>query len=208
MAEGLPRIDVFAEDYAHEQFIRAMLIRLSRAQGMRIDIRTISAQGGHGRVLAELRLYRASLARGFVDRQPDGIIIASDSNCSPYSTTRGKLADAAGPELLSRAVIACPNPHVERWYMADPPSFSEVVGKQPRLGKRKCDRDRYKAILSKVVSDAGHPPTLGGIEFGPDIVSAMDLYRAGKNEGSLKHFVDQADGLLRRLSGHGHEVHT
>jgi hypothetical protein len=31
---------------------------------------------------------------------------------------------------------------------------------------------------------------LGGIEFAEDLVASMDLYRAGKNEKSLKHFVD------------------
>jgi hypothetical protein len=54
-------------------------------------------------------------------------------------------------------------------------------------------------MLANAVAQAGHPPTLGGIEFAADIVAAMDLYRAGKSEKSLKSFVDSATALLRSL---------
>ena len=83
--------------------------------------------------------------------------------------------------------------------MADPDSFRKVVGVRPQPGKRKCERELYKAMLSKAISQGGHPPTLGGIEFAREIVDAMDLYRAGKSEASLRHFVDDARGVLKRL---------
>ena len=47
----------------------------------------------------------------------------------------------------------------------------------------------------------GHPPTLGGIEFAAELVGEMDLYRAGENEPSLQHFIDdfrQAAILVKR----------
>jgi hypothetical protein len=39
--------------------------------------------------------------------------------------------------------------------------------------------------------------TLGGIEFAEEIVECMDLYRAGKDEPSLKHFIDELRSALR-----------
>jgi hypothetical protein len=99
--------------------------------------------------------------------------------------------------LKDRAVIACPDPHIERWFIADPPSFREAIGNQPKPGKKKCDRDRYKTILAKSVREAGHPSLLGGIEFAREIVDSMDLYRAGKADKSLKDFLDQLGQRLK-----------
>lgn len=101
---------------------------------------------------------------------------------------------------MAHAVVACPDPHVERWYMADPASFSEVVGMQVRPGKKKCDRGQYKDALARAVRAGGHPTTLGGVEFGTDLVEAMDVYRGGKNEKSLKHFVDGLRAQLARVA--------
>ena len=39
--------------------------------------------------------------------------------------------------------------------------------------------------------------TLGGAEFADDIVEHMDLFVAGKNEPSLKHFWDEVKALMR-----------
>lgn len=67
----------------------------------------------------------------------------------------------------------------------------------PKVGRKKCERHRYKTVLARAIVEAGHPPTLGGIEFAREIVEAMDLYRAGRAEASLKHFVDVAIARLR-----------
>ena len=100
-------------------------------------------------------------------------------------------------QLKPRTVIACPEPHIERWYLADPESFRTVVGFRPNPGRKKCDRGRYKQMLAQAVVKGGFPPTLGGVEFAPDIVDAMDLYRAGRAEHSLKDFQTRLTQLLR-----------
>ena len=66
-------------------------------------------------------------------------------------------------------------------------------------GGKKCERGFYKGVLAKAVRDGGHPPTLGGIEFASEIVAAMDLFRAGKTESSLKHFLEAATARIRLL---------
>lgn len=194
-------VDVFAEDYAHEAFLRPLLLRLAGDENVDIDVRVISAKGGHPRVLQELALFRRSIEKDLLTTTPDLVVIASDSNCSPYSSAYKGLVTATGETLKNKTVIACPDPHIERWYMADPQSFQQVIGAHPKVGKKKCDRDRYKTILARAISDGGHPATLGGAEFGAELVAALDLYRAGKNEKTLKHFIDGTRKALRSL-GH------
>jgi hypothetical protein len=96
-------------------------------------------------------------------------------------------------------IIACPDPHVERWYMVDPEGFASAVGVQPSVGKRKCKRDIYKALLANTIRQAGLLAPLGGIEFAPELVASMDLYRAGRNDKSLKGFTDDLRRALVRL---------
>ena len=81
--------------------------------------------------------------------------------------------------------------------MADPQSLRETLGAKVTLRRRKCERGIYKSQLVSALLAAGQVLTLDGIEFAPEIVAAMDLFRAGKNEPSLKHFVEGLKVLLR-----------
>jgi hypothetical protein len=179
-------VDIFVGDVAHERLLKPLIDRVAEDESVLVEVRVRVARGGHPRALSELDLYQRSVASGVAPR-PDVLVVAIDGNCA--RPARG----------ANTAAIACPDPHVERWYMADPASFTRIVGRTPRLGVRKCDRDRYKRILRETVTAAGHLALLGGIEFASDLVGAMDLYRAGKNEKSLKHFVDDLVAVLRRL---------
>jgi len=188
-------VDVFVEDRAHEALICALVARLARQQARAVDLRVRSARGGHSRVLGELKLYqRAVRIRGI----PEMLVVAIDANCKSYAATRAEIAAALDDELRELAAIACPDPHVERWYMADPAGFAKVVGRPVQPGRRKCERDLYKRVLSDAVTRAGHVPNLGGIEFAEDIVAEMDFHRAGRRERSLKAFLDDLSGLLKR----------
>ncbi len=193
-------VDLFVEDRAHEEFLKAMLVRLAREREKEVTLRVRSARGGHGRALEELSLYQKStlsLLPGITT--PDLLVVAIDANCVSFNKSRKDIEEKIDVPFKDRAIIACPDPHIERWYLADPDSFTQVVSCRPNIGRRKCERDRYKAILSKAIVDGGHPPTLGGIEFAREIVEAMDLYRASKAEKSLKHFLDQATSRLQSL---------
>jgi len=52
-------------------------------------------------------------------------------------------------------------------------------------------------MLAEAVADAGHPATLGGIEFARELVDAMNFYRAAKADSSLKHFLDEATARFK-----------
>ncbi len=192
-------VDLFVEDKAHEEFMKAMLNRIAKQEKKTIIQRVRTARGGHGRVQEELSLYQKSLKGGMIGNIPDILFIAIDANCKRFHKAKTHIESKIETDFAGRAIIACPDPHIERWYLSDLVSFAEVVGVRPRLGKKKCERDRYKTILSKAIKEAGYPPTLGGIEFAQEIVDNMDFYRAGKAENSLKNFLDDAISKIRSL---------
>jgi hypothetical protein len=194
-------VDIFVEDRAHEAFLVPMLQRIARDENIVVSPRVRSAWGGHGRAVAELKLYQRVVEKGAPGFAPPDLLIAGiDGNCSTFAKAKKAIQEATNTPFSDRLVVACPDPHVERWYLADPDSFKEVVGRRPTVAKKeKCLRDYYRAALASVVRKAGHPAMLGGIEFAQELVERMDLYRAGKNERSLKAFVDDLRGKLRTL---------
>ena len=193
-------VDVFVEDRAHEAFLVPLLLRIAKEEEVPVSARVRSARGGHSRAITELKLYQDLVTRGVAGTTyPDLLIVGIDGNCSTFAKARQAIEDAIHTSLSNRLVVASPDPHVERWYLADPESFNTVVGQRPIVGKKKCARDHYKRVLVKSVLQAGHPATLGGIEFGSELVDGMDLYRAGRGDHSLKAFLDDLRGKLRLL---------
>lgn len=189
-------VDLFAEDRAHEAFLAPLIGRCADEVGRPITLNVRTARGGHPRVLEELELYQQSVTFGIIPA-PDLLVVAIDANCQQFTKARDTIMGKVIPRLIDQVVTACPDPHIERWYLADPDSFETVVGSRPAIAEKKCKKDYYKAALAQAVIDAGHPSTLQGIEFAEEIVSAMDLYRAGRNEGSLKHFTDGISAKLK-----------
>jgi len=193
-------VDIFVEDRAHEAFLVPMLLRIAQDEKVVVMPRVRSGRGGHARAVTELKLYQDLVQKGAAGTtNPDLLIAGIDGNCSTFAQAKKAIVAATHAPFSDRLVVACPDPHVERWYLADPESFKDVVGHRPTIAKKKCVRDYYKHALAKLVSKAGHPATLGGIEFAQELVERMDLYRAGKNERSLKAFVDDLRGRLRTL---------
>jgi hypothetical protein len=192
-------IDLFVEDRAHEAIVGALTARLMRESGTVAEVRVRSARGGRPRVFNELTALRQVLVRAGVPT-PDVLIAAVDGNCETSAKMRRMIHDCLGAGLVPHAVAACPDPHVERWLFADLAAFARVVGLQPRVARRKCARDYDKSIRTKSLGDAGRPSLLGGLEYAADIVDAMDLYEAGRNDASLRHFVDDLRSRLRELA--------
>lgn len=197
-------VGVFVEDRGHEAFISALVRRLAREEGRAIELEVGCARGGHGRVFSELKLYQmAVLKRGAGVTMPDMLVVAIDANCKQFTAARREVQELLQAPFASLTAIACPDPHIERWYLADPLSFGEVVGVRPAVSGGKCVKDYYKRVLSDAIVQAGHPPMLNGIEFARELVDAMDLFRAGKAERSLKRFIEEARGRLTLGRGTG-----
>lgn len=194
------RVDLFAEDIAHEKLLVGLVRRvvLEEYEGtVRFQIR--SARGGHAKAISEFRTYQHSLTKGYFNSSSDLVVVAIDSNCTTFSQTRAEIEQETQDRFKHLLVPACPDPHIERWYMADPDSFYEIVGHRPVLGKKKCERGYYKHVLQTAIQEAGHPQPLGGVEFAAELAEAMNLYQAGKADASLKAFLDDLRAALRNL---------
>ena len=184
-------VDLFVEDRAHEEFLKPLLARVAREEHVEVWSRVRSASGGHGRALREFKLYQHIMEKGAPSTVPaDLVVVAIDGNCSTFEEVRKSIRNSAIPTLSDRLVVACPDPHIERWYLADPQSFEVIVGHRPSVAPKKCVRDRYKQVLATSIRSGGHPAPLGGIEFARELVAEMDLYRAGKADSSLGAFLD------------------
>lgn len=195
-------VDLFVEDVAHEVFVGALVDRIAREEQIQARVQARSARGGHPRAMAEFRTYQMLAERGaFADRVPDLVVVVIDGNCSPARKKREEIRKATRPRLLDRLVTGGPNPHVERWFLADPDSFHTVVGHRPVVGREKCERAHYKRILAEAIRQGSQPATLGGVEFAAELVDAMNLYRAGRSDSSLKVFVDELRGRFREARG-------
>ena len=191
-------VDLFVEDRAHEAFLGPLLRRIAEEEGAKIQVRVRSARGGHGRAIEEFRLYQKLVEKSVTAAPMPGlVVVAIDGNCTTFAKKKREIANATSPSFSAKVIAACPDPHVERWYLGDPDSFHQVVGHRPTVGKKKCARDHYKGLLASAVRQGGHPATLGGIEFAREIVENMDWFRAGKNDASLKAFLDDLRAALR-----------
>ena len=195
-------VDLFVEDRAHEAFVGALVKRVAREEQVALRAQTRSARGGHPRALEEFGTYQSLVEKGaLADHAPDMIIVVIGGNCSTARKKREAIERAARPSLPGRLVAGCPNPHVERWFLAGPDSFHAVVGHRPVVGREKCERGHYKRLLAEAIRRGNQPATLGGIEFAAELVEAMNLYRAGKGDSSLKAFVDDLRGNFREIRG-------
>ena len=111
-------VDLFAEDRAHESFLEPLLTRIAREQdqGIEMEIRVRSARGGHSRAIAEFELYQSIVTKSLLSSESaDIVVVAIDGNCSTFTEERRRIQDATVPMLRDRLVIACPDPHIERW---------------------------------------------------------------------------------------------
>ncbi len=184
-------IAAFGEDFAHRSIVDPLIARITAQCGLHATVDWRNARHGHGRVVAELSEYFRDL-RG-QGGSPDLVVVVTDANCKGFVERSRQIPRYGGP---APAVLAIPDPHIERWLLLDGAAFRAVFGRGCQAPDQKCDRDRYKQALIRAIYDAGVIPTLGGIEFAEDLVQAMDLERAARADVSFKRFLDDLRGAL------------
>ncbi|HTG33941.1 MAG TPA: hypothetical protein VLB76_13510 [Thermoanaerobaculia bacterium] len=194
-----PSIVIYCEDSGHEQFARALLGRIATDLGVRVDIRTASGRGGHGLALTEFKAWQRAIAGGggIHFEIPDLLVLMIDANCKGYATVRRDLESSIDNRIFSHCAIGCPDPHIERWCLADPQALQEVLGVDGPADPGKCERHLYKSLLRETILKAGQPILTTAMEYAPDLIAAMDFFRAGRNQPSLKHFVDEVRSALQ-----------
>jgi len=192
------RVGYFLEDIAQERFLCALVTRVAEEKGIPTDMlrhEVRNASGGEGQAMNSLSQF---LDRWRHDQVPvlDLLIVAIDGNCRSFTERRREIENLVRERgYHGPLVCAVPDPHIERWYLADPEGFQRALSapeapRCPRYKRCKYERDQYKRALRKALREAGVEAPLGGAEYGDDIVRSMDLYRAGRRDRSLKHFLD------------------
>ena len=189
------RIALFVEDYAHQQFLGALLQRLAEESGVSIRLDWRNARRGHGAVVKEFKQYlRDVQMQG--DEQPDLIVAATDANCKGLRDRTTALRGVT-PQADLNIVFAVPDPHIERWLLVDSGAFKKVFGRGCNAPDQKCERARYKKMLIDAIRESGITPSLGGIEYAEDIVKEMDLGQAARNDASLQRLLEDLNAVFR-----------
>lgn len=180
-------ICLFVEDNGHEVFLGALIQRFAKEYGISIALRFGNAEGGHGKMMNELKEYVNDI---FADQEelPDLLIAATDSNCKGFLKRKQQIEHAL-KGFGGKVIYAIPDPHIEKWLLLDPAAFKKVLGRGCAAPPQKCERDLYKRLLRDAVRATGVNPPLGGIEYGEDIVNAMDLDKLERTEASLGHLI-------------------
>ena len=96
-------IALFVEDYAHRQFVGALLERLAHERGINIRLDSRNATGGHGKVAREFDRYLHDIKRQS-DSLPDLIVIATDANCGGLNARAAEFPDDIVSVPLARAI--------------------------------------------------------------------------------------------------------
>ena len=151
--------------------------------------------------MTELKLWQRTVFSqyGVGQSLPDLLVLMIDANCKGWTQVRRTLEEAVDSRIFGHCVVGCPDPHVEKWCLADPQAIQEVLGVAAPPVPEKCERHLYKQLLRQTIQEAGQPILTNEMEYAPDLVAAMDLYRAGKNQPSLRHFVDELRSALQSL---------
>lgn len=180
---------LFAEDYAQEKFVGTLILRLAKELALPIKLRVRSSRGGFGRVLRDLERFAQDYAGGRSLSAPDIIVAAVDANCKGFRDRYDRVEAKAGDVLQDRLVVAVADPHIERWFLADGAAFKLVLGHGCPAPDQKCEKDRYKSLLTQAIREAGVEPLLGGIAYAEDLAKVVDLRRAAETDPAFGRFV-------------------
>lgn len=188
---------LFCEDSFHEHFVGSLLARFSREYAVEINPRVRSSRGGLSKLQSEFKEFLRDLSKEQHPR-PDRVIVVADANCIGFQNRRRNLEDVLQkyPDFQQLVSYAIPEPHVERWMLADATAFKKVFDRGCTLPAVKCKKDEYKKLLLDEIRASGVEPALGGQEYAKDIVDQMNLPQVENNEPSLGRFLKELKGLF------------
>jgi hypothetical protein len=198
---GDVEVVVFLEDPAQEAFISALIQKIAYELGASSPTLVVrNAGGGKGQVFSEYSKFVRDVVRG---RESAALmVVAIDSDCRPRHEVLGQIRDIAERAGYQGQVVgAIPVPHVERWYLADSEALRVGTG-----GARivelpyRCEKGYYKNALLEALRQLGITAPLVAAPYGEDIVGALDLAVARRNDPSLNGFYeDLRESLIHHV---------
>ncbi|NDG75993.1 MAG: hypothetical protein EBX49_11885 [Synechococcaceae bacterium WB8_1B_136] len=197
MAERLV-LDLFCEDSGHEVFVTNLVRVMARSLAVPEPlVKPISARGGHGRAISELKAWQRGLIKGSLMRG-DALIVLIDGNSTGWRAMDKEIRTAIDASLYPHVLIGCPDPHVEVWCAADPVAFQSLFSVAVPPAPARGGRLVYKQWLRTALEQAGAMVLGDPLDISLDLLPAMDLNRACRNDASLNHLVGDLRALLQR----------
>lgn len=199
----MPEIDVdlYCEDIDQEALLVPLIERVAAEHSVQAIVHPRSTRGGKGKVreqvVAFLKILREHAAGAST---PDLLVVAVDANSYGAATVRAEVASYVDMAVIPRLAIACPDPHIERWYLGDTALFARLFGVDANPPPDTTSQDAYKAHLKKLLLESDVELLLGPHELGPDIAQELDLYSAGKADPGFKSFIDEVRGACKDVS--------
>ncbi|MBN2378514.1 hypothetical protein JXM67_01765 [candidate division WOR-3 bacterium] len=174
-----------------------MIERLAQEYQVNVRLRPFSVTEGHGKVISELKIFVRHLQRD-KENLPDLLVVASDTNCRRQVECLKEI-EVVTQGIKEFVICALPEPHVERWLLIDSAAFKKVLGEGCSAPDQKCNKDRYKQLLSQAIRATGTAPLLGGMEYARDIVNTMNLGQIlGKADNSLRNLIPDLRGKFKQ----------
>jgi len=211
------RVVCFFEDVAQERLIGTLIDRVAeeigiRRQRLQREVRV--AEPGF-RVHEQLKTFAKQGTHELSG--PDVVlVVAIDCNCMGRATRQKQLEKSMGVKrrngrkgkppdgiVAGHHIVFClPDPHIERWYIADQHAFNEAIGPRtaPQMPAYKCEQDYYKSILREALTKADSRPLLGGAEYGELIAQKINLQWLSGADAAFKSFYDELRGALKLVS--------
>jgi hypothetical protein len=191
-------VDVFCEDSGHENLLRNLIKILALSAGITTPLlRPHSARGGHGRAIASLKSWQRALRSG---QQPrgDALLVLIDANSTGWRPMLRQIQDAVDRSLYPTVMIGCPDPHVEVWCTADPEAFQSLFSVPVPQPPMRSGRLVYKQWLADALEQAGEIMLTDPMAICLDLLPAMDMDKACKNNDSLNYLVGEIRAWLNR----------
>lgn len=197
MAERLV-LDLFCEDSGHEVFVTNLVRVIARSLTVPEPLlKPISARGGHGKAISELKTWQRGLLKGSLTRG-DALIVLIDANSTGWRAMDREIRAAIDASLYPHVLVGCPDPHVEVWCAADPAAFQGLFSAPVPPAPARGGRLIYKQWLRQALEEAGNMVLGDPIDISLDLLPEMDLNRACRNDASLNHLVGDLRALLQR----------
>ena len=179
-------VALFLEDSAHRRIVGALVQRLADNRGIQVRMICRNAEGGHGRVLDAYRDYLRDVV-GRSSFLPDLILVAIDANCSGLNDRTQEFVRAASfgdvplpPTVFAiPAVLAIPDPHIERWLLLDGAAFNGVLGRGCDAPDHEVQPQPIQAASDRCCIGGGYRTCSGRNRVGRGY-SAADGHRAGQ----------------------------
>ena len=198
MAERLV-LDLFCEDSGHEVFITNLVRVIARSLAVMEPplVKPISARGGHGKAISELKAWQRGLRSGALVHG-DALLVVIDANSKGWRAMDRDVRAAIDASLYPQVLIGCPDPHVEVWCAADPAAFQSQFSVAVPPAPSRAGRLVYKQWLRTALEQAGVVVLGDPMDICLDLLPAMDMVKACQNNPSLGHLVGDIRALLTR----------